>query len=135
MSPLGPAFRVLDAVLGAHTLVLSRFILDEVQRVLLYPRIQSRYRITADEIVRFTGNLAEIAHLVEPVIVKPLAELDPDDDPVLYTAAEGEADILCTRNIRHFRSPAVERFCDEHGIRVMTDVDAIRELFPEPGQH
>ena len=103
--------------------------------MLLYPRIQSRYRITADEIVRFTGNLAEIAHLVEPVIVKPLAELDPDDDPVLYTAAEGEADILCTRNIRHFRSAAVERFCDEHGIRVMTDVDAIRELFPEPGQH
>ena len=65
--------------------------------------------------------------------MKPLAELDPDDDPVLYTAAEGEADILCTRNIRHFRSPAVEHFCDEHGIRVMTDVDAIRELFPEPG--
>lgn len=69
MSALGPALRVLDAVLDAHTLVLSRFILDEVQRVLLYPRIQARYRITAEEIVRFTGNLAEVAHLVEPTIV------------------------------------------------------------------
>lgn len=125
----------MDAVLGAHTLVLSRFILDEVQRVLLYPRIQSRYRITADEIVRFTGNLAEIAHLVEPVIVKPLAELDPDDDPVLYTAAEGKADILCTRNIRHFGSATAKTFCDEHGIRVMTDLDVLRELFSAPGQH
>jgi putative PIN family toxin of toxin-antitoxin system len=133
MNPLGPALRVLDTVLDAHTLVLSRFILDEVQRVLLYPRIQARYRITADEIVRFTGNLAEVAHLVEPTIAKPLVEFDPDDDPVLYTAAEGQADILCTRNIRHFGSPVVKRFCDEHGIRAMTDVDAIRELFPEPG--
>lgn len=132
MSPAGPALRVLDAVLQGHTLVLSRFILDEFQRVLLYPRIQSRYQITPDEIARFADDLAEVAHLIEPTIVKPLVEFDPDDDPVLYTAAEGEADILCTRNIRHFGSPAVKRFCDEHGIRVMTDLDVLRELFPEP---
>ena len=35
-SPGGPALRVLD-FLDTHTLVLSRFILDEVERVLLYP--------------------------------------------------------------------------------------------------
>ena len=40
MTPLGPALRVLDVVLAAHTLVLSRFIFDEVERVLPYPRIQ-----------------------------------------------------------------------------------------------
>jgi predicted nucleic acid-binding protein len=135
MSPLGPALRVLDAVLQGHTLVLSRFILDEFQRVLLYPRIQSRYHITSREIARFADNLAQAAHLIEPTIVKPLAELDPDDDPVLYTAAEGQADILCTRNIRHFASPAVKRFCDEHGIRVMTDTDVLRELFSEAAHH
>lgn len=66
MSPRGPALRVLDLVLSAHTLVVSRFILDEVERVLLYPRIQSRYRITADEAIRFTGNLAQTANLVNP---------------------------------------------------------------------
>jgi putative PIN family toxin of toxin-antitoxin system len=132
MSPLGPALRVLDAVVDAHTLVLSRFILDEVQRVLLYPRIQARYRISADDIVEFVGNLAEIAHLIEPTIVTPLVQLDPADDPVLYTAADGKADVLCTRNIRHFDSPAVKRFCDEHGIRLMTDIDVCESYSPTP---
>lgn len=102
MSPQGPALCLLDTVLDAHTLVLSRYILDEVERVLLYPRIQLRYRITPDEAIRFTGNLAEAAHLVEPVILTPLVQADPADDAILYTAADGKAEILCTRNISHF---------------------------------
>jgi predicted nucleic acid-binding protein len=67
-SPRGPALRLLDIILGGHTLVLSRFILDEFERVLLYPRIQARYRIPAGEAARFTGNPAHAAHLVEPII-------------------------------------------------------------------
>jgi putative PIN family toxin of toxin-antitoxin system len=132
-SPLGPALRLLDLVLESHTLVLSSFILDEVERVLLYPRIQSRYRISADEASRFTGNLAEAAHLVEPTIVKPVALSDPDDDAVLYTAVAGKADILCTRNTRHFSSPSVKVFCDEHAIRVITDLEALHQLFAGSG--
>ena len=82
-SPQGPALRLLDIILGAHTLVLSRFILDEVERALLYPRLQARYHITASEAARFTGNLAGVAHMVEPVIVRPLVLSDPADDPAL----------------------------------------------------
>jgi len=67
--------------------------------------------------------------LIEPVIVKPITVFDPADDPVLYTAADGKADVLCTLNTRHFASPAAQEFCEEHGIRVMTDVDILRELF------
>jgi predicted nucleic acid-binding protein len=48
-SPQGPALRLLDIILGGHTLVLSRFILDEVERVLLYPRLQARFQVTASE--------------------------------------------------------------------------------------
>jgi putative PIN family toxin of toxin-antitoxin system len=130
--PRGPALRLLDLVLDAHTLVLSRFILDEVARVLLYPRIQARYRITLDEATRFTTSLAEASHLVEPTIVEPLAS-DPDDDPVLYTAADGHADVLCTLNLRHFSSAAVKTFCQRRSIRVMTDVDVLQELFSDRG--
>jgi putative PIN family toxin of toxin-antitoxin system len=132
-SPRGPALRLLDIIRAGHALVLSRFILDEVERVLLYPRIQARFRITASEASRFTSNLAEAAHLVEPVIVKPITLFDPADDPVLYTAADGEADVLCTRNTRHFSSPAVQSFCEEHGIRVMTDLEILRELLSSGG--
>jgi putative PIN family toxin of toxin-antitoxin system len=120
-SPLGPAFRLLDLIRSAHTLVLSRFILDEVERVLLYPRLRERYRITASEAARFTGNLADVAHMVEPVIVRPLVLSDPADDPVLYTAADGRADILCTRNIRHFEAALGSRGqLTPNGTRVST---------------
>jgi putative PIN family toxin of toxin-antitoxin system len=127
-SPGGPALRLLDLVLDAHTLVLSRFILDEVARVLLYPRIQSRYQITPDEVTRLTESLAAASHLVEPTIVEPVVLSDPDDDAVLYTAADGHADILCTLNTRHFSSTAARSFCERHGIRVMTDVEVLQEL-------
>jgi predicted nucleic acid-binding protein len=81
-------------VVGAtHTLVLSRFILDEVERVLLYPRLQARYQITHNEAMRFTGNLADAVHMVDPVIVEPVILSDPADDAVLYTAADGKADV------------------------------------------
>ncbi len=127
-SPRGPALRVLDTVLGAHTLVLSRFILDEVERVLLYPRLQARFRITPEEAARFVGSLADASHVVEPAIVRPVILSDPADDPVLYTAADGKADVLCTRNIRHFAAPEIRTFCAERGIRVMTDLDVLRDL-------
>lgn len=110
-SPRGPALRVLDVVLNAHTLVLARFILEEVERVLLYPRLQARYRITASEAARFTSNLAAAAHMVEPVIVRPLVLSDPADDPVLYTAVDGAVDVLCRRNLRHFASAEVRSYC------------------------
>jgi predicted nucleic acid-binding protein len=125
--------RVLDLVLESHVLVLSRFILDEVERVLLYPRIQARYRITAEEAGRFTESLASSAHLVEPEIVRQVIVADPDDDPVLYTAADGRAEVLCTCNTRHFSTPAVQSFCDEHRIRIMTDLEVIREWAHRPG--
>jgi predicted nucleic acid-binding protein len=127
-SPQGPALRVLDIVLNAHTLVLSRFIVDDVVRVLLYPRLQARYRITASEAARFTGNLAAAAQMIEPVILQPLVLSDPADDPVLYTASDGAVDVLCTRNLRHFEAPSVRSFCEARGIRVMTDIDALKEL-------
>ena len=127
-SPAGPALRLLNIVLADHTLVLSRFILDEVERLLLYPRIQARYQITAVEAAQFVGTLAAASHSVEPLIAAPLALSDPDDDPVLYTAADGRADVLCTRNLRHFAATEVQNFCAAHRIRIMTDLEALGEL-------
>jgi hypothetical protein len=58
----------------------------------------------------------------------PVVLLDPAGDAVLYTAAHGNADVLCTRNLRHFSQPEVLEFCTARGIRVMTDLDALRKL-------
>ena len=127
-SPQGPALRLPDMLLGLHTLVSSRFILDEVERVLLYQRIQARYQIAPAEAAQFVGRLAEAAHLIEPVITLPIVVADPNDGPVLYTAADGKADVLCTLNTRHFTSPQVPALCAARSIRTMTDVEVLREL-------
>ncbi len=58
----------------------------------------------------------------------PVVLSDPKDDPVLFTAARGQAEVLCTANLKHFRSPEAEAFCREHGIHVMTDVELLRKL-------
>ena len=42
--------------------------------------------------------LEEIFTLVHPAVVEPVILTDPDDDPVLYTALDGNADVLCTLN-------------------------------------
>jgi hypothetical protein len=47
---------------------------------------------------------------VEPIIVKPVILSDPADDPVLYTAADGEADVLCTETPGTFPPPPYGRF-------------------------
>jgi len=130
ISPRGPALRLLDEVLGRHTLVLSQFILFEVERVLLYPRLQSRFRISPEEALRFTQKLGSSSQLVDPIVAQPLIGEDPADDYVLYTAAAGHADILCTLNARHFDGAEVRSFCASRGIRIMTDVEALRELNP-----
>lgn len=128
VSPYGPALALLDAVLKDHTLVLSRFILDELERVLMYPRIQARYSITPHEAAAFASRLGEAAYMVEPVILEPVIPFDPDDDPVLYTAADGNAEILCTLNTKHFGTPEAAAFCGVRGIRILTDVELLREL-------
>jgi uncharacterized protein len=134
ISPYGPARRLLYIVRTDHILVLSPFILNEVERVLLYPRIRSRYRITAGEAVRLVRDLAKAAHLVEPLILRPIIPSDPADDPVLYTAADGTADIICTRNTKHLSSPEAQAFCAEHGIRVLTELEILDEMFKRPDQ-
>jgi len=91
------------------------------------------YASSISSSARFTGNLADAAHLVEPTIVTPITLSDPADDPVLYTAADGLADVLCTLNTRHFSTPSAKAFCKERGIRVMTDLDVLRELFGAGG--
>lgn len=66
--------------------------------------------------------------MIEPVVAQPIVLSDPADDPVLYTAADGKADILCTRNIKQFAVIEVRKFCAARGIRVMTDLEVLQYL-------
>jgi predicted nucleic acid-binding protein len=54
--------------------------------------------------------------------------VDPDDDPIVATAVEGNAEVLCTRDKHLLGSAAVVAYCASHGVRVIDDVELIKLL-------
>src|SRR5713226_4281284 len=119
----GPARELLEVIRSrSHILILSRHILDEVRRTLLYSRLQEQYGLTQQDIEEHVELLRRASTVVEPVIAQPVVRNDPDDDPVVYTAIEGHADVLCTRDT-DFSTPEVIAFCRQRGIEIMTDVE------------
>jgi uncharacterized protein len=124
----GPARELLLKIrAAAHVLLVSPFLLEQIERVLRYPRMQKLYALTDVEIESYLQLLEDSAELVIPVIRKPVVLADPTDDPVVYTAVDGRADVLCAMD-RDFYAPAVVAFCAQRGIEIMNDVDLLRKL-------
>jgi putative PIN family toxin of toxin-antitoxin system len=124
----GPARRLLEQIAsGPHELVLSPFLLMETERVLSYPRMQALYALSPEGIREHIAELVSVARIVDPVVREPVVLNDPEDDPVIYTAVDGRADVLCTLD-GDFYKPGVIEFCRKHGISVVTDVELLRML-------
>jgi len=119
----GPARRALVHVTsGSDTLILSPYILWELERILTYPRLLKRSGLSPGDIAEYLENLAQISHLVTPEHVPGNLLRDPTDEPILGTALAGEAEILCTRDA-DLLAENVKRFCAAKGIRVLTDLE------------
>lgn len=104
----------------------------EVDRVLRYTRIQALYQLTDADIWQSLRLLESIADVVDPAEGPPIVLKDSNDDPIVYTALAGQADILCTVD-KHFYEPNVLSFCARNGIRLMGDVELLhflRKLIP-----
>ena len=78
---------------GGLDVVLSRYILDELSRVL--PRLE-RIHMTPAEIRDLVDSLLFIADVVEPDGVPDAKLRDPADQAVLLTLAASKADYLIT---------------------------------------
>lgn len=125
----GPARRLID-VLSAHpghVIALSPFILAEVGKVLSYPRMQTLFSLSSEEIHGHVDFLRSISRVVEPRIGRPVVLLDPNDDAVLYTAVTAGADVLCVRD-RHFYDAQVLAFCSREDILVMNELSLLELL-------
>jgi putative PIN family toxin of toxin-antitoxin system len=79
---------------GALEVVLSRYILDELQRVL--PRLNHRLRWSPEDYADLVDILAIEADVVEPVALADDAARDVADVPVLGTLLTARADYLIT---------------------------------------
>lgn len=88
--------RILDAWRrGAFDLVLSPPLLEELGRVLSYPRIRDARWMTDAEVLELLEVLAADGIVVEGRL-DVRASRDPNDDVFLAAAVEGEADYLVT---------------------------------------
>ena len=78
---------------GGLDVVLSRYILDEMARVL--PRL-SRIQMTAAEIRDVADSFMFLADIVEPEGAQDVNLRDPADQPVLLTLLASQANYLIT---------------------------------------
>jgi len=104
--------------LGGVDVILSRYILEEVSRVL--PRL-SHNTLTADEIRDLADSFIFLADIVDPAAQQDLSLRDPADQPVLGTLlasgadylVTGDKDLLALANRHPIVTPA--RFWERHG--------------------
>ena len=115
----------MELLEGGHRGVLSGSVLDEVERVLYYPRLLKRFALTETEITQFVAFLAGAAEIVEvdETVAPPIR--DPKDIHVVHTAIGGKADYICTLD-EHFYETPVVTFCSERGLTVISDLDLPR---------
>lgn len=109
--------------------MLSNFILNETRRVLSYPRLRAVHRLAPEGIREHLRYLEGVSDLVEPMEGPSVVPRDPDDDPVVYTALAGAADVICTAD-KHFYDPAVLSLCARYGVQILDDVALLGVLRP-----
>jgi putative PIN family toxin of toxin-antitoxin system len=131
----GPARELLQLIIGSpgHVLLLSPFLLQELERVFSYERVRASTKLTDEEIAEYLGYLRArgVSELVFPGPAPRVVPSDPDDDPVVHTAVVGRADVLCTLN-RDFYHSSVRDYCRERGVLVASDVEVLG-LVQSPG--
>jgi putative PIN family toxin of toxin-antitoxin system len=115
LSPKGIPAKVLTAWQAEQFhLVLSEAVLDEIDRVLRYPRIARRHRWSEEQLQGFLEDLAHLAIMTPgAAYLKVIAE-DPPDDRYLECAIEGEAEYIVSGD-QHLLALGEYR-----GIRILT---------------
>jgi uncharacterized protein len=77
-------------------LVISPAVLEEIHRVLHYPRIQQKYHISEEMIEKFLDLLSKTSLIVDPEEQIMVVEKDPSDNRYLECATAAGADFLVT---------------------------------------
>jgi putative PIN family toxin of toxin-antitoxin system len=109
-SDQGASRQLLLAVLNNHfDLILSVPLILEYEAVLTRPEHLAACGISRADIGRVLDDLAAIAEPVKITFRWRPNLPDPDDDMVLETAVNGNADAIVTFNVRHFE-PATRSF-------------------------
>ena len=91
ISRAGVCAELIEEILLGHDLVLSEFILEELEEKLL-----TKFGFPKSAVALALEHLKQAARIVEPMALPPGICRDPDDVPVLGTAVAGETEVLVT---------------------------------------
>ena len=92
----GSPFEILRRTLqGQFRLLISPALVEELQRVLSYPK----FGFSAEDIARFLVTIAEGAEMVFAPRQLPVIAEDPADDRVLECAISGVADFIVSGDL------------------------------------
>jgi len=90
-------------------LVMSPAILEEIDRVLRYPKIRRRHRWQAERLRLFIEDLAHLAILTPGELELHVIAEDPSDNRYLECAIEGDADYLVSGDQHLLRLGAYQK--------------------------
>ena len=79
---------------GLLEIVTSQEALDELQRVLTYPRIRGRLRFSDEQVQQYFLLLREYAVYLEDLSIPAVIAADPDDDVFLALALSSNAQYI-----------------------------------------
>ncbi len=121
----GPARELLLLIVNSpqHVLLLSPFLLKELERVFEYERVRIATKLTDPEVAEYLSYI-RAGDVSEMVFPGPAPRVVPSyvyDAPFDHTAVVGQAYILCTLN-RDFFHASVLEYCKERGVLVGSDV-------------
>jgi putative PIN family toxin of toxin-antitoxin system len=125
----GPAAEVVRRLKsGPHTLIASPYLLAELERVLLYPRVQALHGMSAVAVRQFVDDYNAVVELVHlPSTPSDALTRDPDDDAVVRTAVVGRADVLCTGD-NDLLTERMLAYAGASGFTIVTDVALLTML-------
>ena len=95
LAPGGKPAGILSlARVGKINILLSPQIIDEIERILLSPKLTKIHRATPKEIRRFIKAFREVVTLTPGALEVDAIRDDPDDNKILACALEGKADYI-----------------------------------------
>lgn len=98
LNPRGkPALILKLALRGVIELVISRAIIEEMNKVLHYPKLLKllkKNKVSVEEVEAFINNIDTIAEITKGELVLEVIKEDPTDNIILACAVEGGADFI-----------------------------------------
>jgi hypothetical protein len=123
LSPDGVPAKVLNAWRGGlFELITSQSIIDEIRRVLNYPRLSKIHRKSSKEIDLFLEDLEILSFVAPEKLSLSVVSDDPTDDKYLVAALEGEAKFIVTGDSDLLKIREYE------GVKIVTAGAFLKEL-------